>query len=241
MSAPMIAHRLVRRIRRLCRRLVLALIVGGGAGLAVVGLSLALVRSVDPPLTAVMVERAWRGARLDQRLVTLNAISPNLVHAVIAAEDARFCAHRGVDWAAVRQAWSERAEGRFRGGSTLSQQTVKNVFLWNGGGWFRKGLEAGLTVIVDPFWGKRRVLEIYLNLAEWGDGLFGAEAAAQARFGKPAAALSADEAALLAAVLPNPNARRLDPPNPQTRAYARTIQARMAIVRRDGLAACVFD
>lgn len=197
---------------------------------------------IMPPTTANMVGSRLVGADIQRTPVPLERISPSLVRAVIAAEDSRFCEHGGVDFDAIQQALAERqAGGRLRGASTISQQTAKNVFLWNGGGFARKGAEAWMTLVGEQVWGKARMMEIYLNVAEWGDGIYGAEAAAQARFGKSAADLTAREAALLAAVLPSPNNWRLDPPSSYVSGRANTIQQRMAIVRRDGLASCVLD
>lgn len=188
-----------------------------------------------------MAFRAKAGENVQRTWAPLSAVSPHLVRAVIAAEDSRFCAHGGFDREAIEDALEERRNGeRRRGASTISQQTVKNAFLWNGGGWARKGVEAWFTLLADKIWGKRRTMELYLNVAEWGDGLFGAEAAARARFGKAAAALSPREAALLAAVLPNPHKWRVDPPGPYVRRRAGTIRKRMEVVRRERLDACVL-
>lgn len=199
-------------------------------------------RVVDPPLTLTMVERWAGGDDVRRDWVNLDAISPNLISAVIAAEDSQFCSHEGIDPDAIEQALEEFREGkRLRGGSTITQQTAKNVFLWNGGGWVRKAGDAWLGVFIDFVWGKRRVMEVYLNIAEWGDGVFGAEAAAQARFGKSAEDLTRREAALLAAVLPNPHAWRVDPPGPYVSRRAGTLQARMNVVEGEGLWACVVD
>lgn len=194
------------------------------------------------PATANMAIRVVEGQTLHRQWTSLDAMSPHLVRAVIAAEDTRFCQHHGVDTEAIEKALEEyRETHRLRGASTITQQTAKNVFLWNGGGVARKVPEAWMATFIDSFWGKRRVMEVYLNIAEWGDGLFGAEAAAQARFGKPAAALNEREAALLAAVLPNPHVWRADHPGPYVRRRAATLQARMQQVARDGLAVCVLD
>ncbi len=196
---------------------------------------------VQPPVTLNQLGTVLTGLSLKRDVVPLRRISPNLVHAVIAAEDSRFCQHDGLDLAAIKQAIAERkAGGRLRGASTISQQTAKNAFLWNGGGFVRKAGEAWMTLIIEASWDKARIMEIYLNNAEWGDGIYGAEAAAQRRFGKPAADLSTREAALLAAVLPSPNKWRVDPPSSYVSGRAGTIQQRMAIVKRDGLAACVL-
>ncbi|MEO1252244.1 MAG: monofunctional biosynthetic peptidoglycan transglycosylase [Pseudomonadota bacterium] len=195
---------------------------------------------VNPPGTFVMAGRALQGAEIRREWVRLEDISPHLLTSVIAAEDTRFCLHNGIDLEAIDKALDEAEQGRrLRGASTLSQQTAKNAFLWNGGGWFRKGAEAWMTSVMELFWSKRRVLEVYLNIAEWGDGIFGAEAAAKARFGKSARDLTPREAALLAAVLPNPHRWRVDPPGPYVRSRAALLERRMIQVRRDGLDACV--
>ena len=201
-----------------------------------------LLGLILPPTTLNMIGSALVGRDVQHRSVPLEEISPHLVRAVIAAEDARFCTHPGIDMDAINQALRERsAGGRLRGASTISQQTAKNVFLWNGGGFARKGVEAWFTLLIESFWGKERIMETYLNIAEWGDGIYGAEAAAQARFGVSAADLTPYQAALLASVLPNPNAWRVDPPGEYVAGRARTIQQRMSIVQRDGLDTCVLD
>ncbi|WP_155838188.1 monofunctional biosynthetic peptidoglycan transglycosylase [Hyphomonas beringensis] len=193
------------------------------------------------PGTILMMQRAMGGETVRREPVPLSKISPHLVRAVIAAEDTRFCQHDGIDMEAIEKALKERREGKgTRGASTITQQTAKNVFLWNGGGVPRKLGDMWMGVFIDQFWGKARVMEVYLNVAEWGDGLFGAEAAAQARFGKSAADLTEREAALLAAVLPSPNKWRVDPPGPYVSRRAGTLQARMRVVRSQGLAACVL-
>lgn len=184
--------------------IILAVFWGGG---------IALFSVVPVPFSAVMVERqigAWLqgdfGYVAHSDWVSMDEISPWMGLAVIAAEDQTFPDHWGFDIAAIEKALShnERNENRIRGASTLSQQTVKNLFLWDGRSWLRKGLEAGLTVGVETVWSKKRILTVYLNIAEFGDGVFGVEAAAQRYFGKPASRLTQSEAALLAAVLPNP-------------------------------------
>jgi len=154
------------------------------------------------------------------------------LYALMGGEDSRFCDHIGIDLDAIEDAISDNAEGgRIRGGSTITQQTAKNVFLWNGGGYPRKAVEAWAALYTNIVWGKRRTMEIYLNVAEWGDGIFGAEAAAQARFGKPASALTKREAALLAAVLPSPNKWRVDPPGPYVSGRAATLMQRAEVIR----------
>jgi len=206
-----------------------------------------LTHAVVPPLTTLlMVERRFAGQPADYRWRKLDDISPRLVEAVIASEDARFCSHSGFDFEAIDEAMkaNERAKrrgsGRMRGASTLSQQTAKNVFLWPGRGWVRKGLEAGYTVLIEATWSKRRIVEVYLNVAEWAPGVYGAEAAAQHWFGKSAADLSAREAARLAAVLPSPRRYNAASPGPYVRGRTRRIQGAMGTVRSDGLASCVL-
>ncbi|HCC5833370.1 monofunctional biosynthetic peptidoglycan transglycosylase [Citrobacter farmeri] len=193
-------------LRRVMLRVVIILAVFWGGGIA-------LFSVVPVPFSAVMVERqigAWLqgdfGYVAHSDWVSMDEISPWMGLAVIAAEDQTFPDHWGFDVAAIEKALShnERNENRIRGASTLSQQTVKNLFLWDGRSWLRKGLEAGLTVGVETIWSKKRILTVYLNIAEFGDGIFGVEAAAQRYFGKPASRLTQSEAALLAAVLPNP-------------------------------------
>ncbi len=202
-----------------------------------------LTHAVAPPLTTLlMVEQGLKGQGADYRWRRLDDISPRLVEAVIAAEDARFCSHSGFDMEAIEKALESNARGRrVRGGSTLSQQTAKNVFLWPDRSWVRKGLEAGYTVLIEAVWSKRRIVEVYLNVAEWAPGVYGAEAAAQHWFGKSAADLTAREAARLAAILPSPRRYRAASPGPYVRRRASRIQAAMGTVRNEGLAACVLN
>lgn len=156
-------------------------------------------------------------------------IAPSIKLAVIAAEDQRFPDHRGFDFKAITRALEHNREGgRTRGASTISQQVAKNLFLWSGRSWVRKGLEAGFTVLIEVFWPKRRILEVYLNIAEFGEGVYGVEAAARHHFGKPAAQLSAYEAALMAAVLPSPRRYRVAPPSLYVAERAVWIQGQMA-------------
>ena len=201
-------------------------------------------RFLPPPGTFTMLERRLGGETVDHPWTPLSGISAHLVRAVIAAEDSRFCRHEGLDFDAIDAALEDnRRNGgkKRRGASTVSQQTAKNAFLWNGGGWVRKGAEAWFTLVIEATWPKRRIMEVYLNIAEWGDGHFGAEAAARARFGKSAADLTRQEAALLAAVLPSPNKWRVDPPGPYVQRRAGMLRKRMDVVRREGLDACVLD
>jgi monofunctional biosynthetic peptidoglycan transglycosylase len=158
--------------------------------------------------------------------VPLTRVSPNLVQAVILSEDGAFCRHSGVDWLAMEEAIEEA-----RGGSTITMQVVKNLFLWSSRSYIRKAIEIPLALLMEVLWPKQRIMEVYLNIAEWGDGVFGAEAAAQHHFRKPAAQLSPQEAALLAVSLPNPIERQAGDPGAQTRRLASNLQARMRAVR----------
>lgn len=201
---------------------------------------------VEAPGTLLMAQRAAQGEEIRRIAVPLSRVSPHLVRAVIAAEDARFCAHQGFDVEAIQKAvkYNERAEKRGstkrRGASTISQQTAKNLFLWPQRSWIRKGLEVYFTALIELIWPKRRIMEAYLNAAEWGDGIFGAEAAARARFGKSASKLTPREAARLAAVLPSPNKWNPVRPGRYVARRSGAIQANMGIVRSEGLASCVL-
>ena len=216
--------------------LILALIPIGGV---------VLHRFVPPLFTILMVKQAVAGHGMDYRWRSLDHISPRLVEAVIAAEDARFCQHHGFDVEAIQKAMeaNERAEQRGsdkrRGASTISQQTAKNVFLWPSRDWVRKGLEVGYTGLIEGIWGKRRIMEMYLNVAEWAPGVYGAEAASQHWFHKSAQNLTTREAARLAAILPSPRRYKAADPGPYIRRRASRIQAAMGTVREAGLDACV--
>ncbi|MEF9888902.1 MULTISPECIES: monofunctional biosynthetic peptidoglycan transglycosylase [Citrobacter] len=210
-------------LRRIFLRAVVVLAVFWGGGIA-------LFSVMPVPFSAVMVERqlsAWLsgdfGYVAHSDWVSMDEISPWMGLAVIAAEDQTFPEHWGFDVSAIEKALAhnERNENRIRGASTLSQQTAKNLFLWDGRSWVRKGLEAGLTLGMETVWSKKRILTVYLNIAEFGDGVFGVEAAAQRYFHKPASRLSLSEAALLAAVLPNPLRFKANAPS----GYVRSRQA----------------
>lgn len=192
------------------------------------GVGVGIYRFVPPPVTPLMLIRAVGGAPISKRWVPLTRISPNLQRAVMASEDSRFCIHHGFDWDAITDAIDENEEGgRLRGASTISQQTAKNLFLWPGRTFIRKGIEAYITVWLEALWPKRRILEVYLNIVELGDGIYGAEAASRAYFGKSADALTPYQAALLAVSLPSP--RKSDPAHPSSYLAGRagTILARM--------------
>lgn len=205
-------------------------------GLAALTLALLLLFSVvNPPMGLYMRTEAARLGDVSREWVAIEAMSPHLPRAVVAAEDANFCLHWGFDMAAIRTAIDE---GRGRGASTISQQVVKNVFLWHGRSWPRKALEALVTPAAEAVWSKRRMLEIYLNVAEFDAGVFGAQAAARRYFGKPASGLSAVEAARLAAVLPDPKGRDAARPSAWLRQRARAIADGAATIAADGRAAC---
>ena len=219
-KAPPKARRPLRLGRLLLRFIVL-----------VIGCSIILTviyRLVPPPVTPLMLLRLVDGNGLHKDWVSYDEISPNLPRAVIAAEDSGFCQHNGFDWTAIEKAWQRNQHSpRLRGGSTISNQTAKNVFLWPDRTYIRKAVEFYFTALIEFFWSKKRILEVYLNVVEWGPGIYGAEAAAQAHFHKPAKALTRREAALLAAVLPNPRRWSASKPTAYIRGRASTIQARM--------------
>lgn len=196
---------------------------------------------LDAPSTMLMMQRAAEGQTIRHYPVPINRMSPHIVRAVIAAEDANFCSHDGFDVAAIQDALESNARGgRMRGGSTISQQTAKNLFLWPERSWVRKGFETYFTALIEFMWPKRRIMEHYLNVAEWGDGNFGIEAAARARFGVSAADLTPLQAARLAAVLPSPNRWRADNPGPYVRRRAASIVQRAQVVRNERMASCVL-
>ncbi|MGV8998226.1 MAG: monofunctional biosynthetic peptidoglycan transglycosylase [Parvibaculaceae bacterium] len=191
-------------------------------------LLLVLYRFVPPPVTPLMVIRLFEGHAISKDWVPLQHISNNLQRAVIASEDAKFCQHHGFDWEAVDNAIERNARGRRTiGASTISMQTSKNLLLWPGRNFVRKGLEAYLTVWLEALMPKKRILELYLNEIEWGPGIYGAEAAARQYFGVSAAQLTSRQAALMATALPNPLDWRPDRPGPWMTERAGTIQARM--------------
>ena len=210
-----------------------------GGRLALVALALPILvllalRWLDPPTSAFILARQWeqlrggRAAVVHHRWVDFDRISPHLAVAVIAAEDQRFPDHHGFDLAAINRALAHNARGRtVRGASTISQQTAKNLFLWSGRSYLRKGLEAGLTLGLEMLWPKRRILEVYLNLAEFGDGVFGARAAAERIFHTSPDRLSLQQAALLASVLPDPGGLDAGRPSVHVQQKARWVRAQM--------------
>ena len=193
------------------------------------GAGVILYRIIPPPVTPLMVQRLFEGEGISREWRSRDAIAPDLFRAVIAAEDARFCEHAGFDRVELAKAFRDWRRGRrIRGASTITMQTAKNLFLWPGRQFLRKAAEAWITPWLEIGWSKTRILELYVNIAEWGPGIYGAEAASRAYFGKPAGALSAGEAALLAAVLPNPRDWSPAKPSAYVRERARLIRTRMA-------------
>ena len=192
-----------------------------------------LYRFVNPPFSTLMIANKIAGRTIKYKWVPLEQISPHLVRAVVTSEDGRFCHHWGVDWAEVEVALEraeETGEGP-RGASTIPMQTIKNLFLWQSRSYLRKAFEIPLAYLATVFWPKRRMIEIYLNIAEWGPGVFGAQAAARHHFRRDAQKLTSAQAAQLAAALPNPHVRNAGRPGPRTRALARRIEARASKAR----------
>jgi monofunctional biosynthetic peptidoglycan transglycosylase len=200
-----------------------------------------LYRFVPPPITFTMIGDVFAGHGVTKSWMPLSRIDSNMPRAAIAAEDARFCEHGGFDYKAIAAAAARNATGkkRIRGGSTISQQTAKNVFLIQGGGYVRKGFEAYFTLLIETIWGKRRIMEVYLNVAETGIGTYGVNAGAQRYFKHDASRLSPREAAQIAAVLPLPKKRSGIAPKGFTRRYGNSISKRIGVVRGDGLDGCL--
>ena len=224
----------LRALRNLVVAVVVALIVGPIVAVVV-------YRFAPPPITLLMVERMFQGHGIDHRWRPLSQMSPALPRAAIAAEDARFCEHHGFDVDAIEKAMrhDDRHPGSIRGGSTISQQTAKNVFLWPERSWARKGLETYFTVLIEAIWGKRRIMEVYLNTVEMGPGLYGVEAASQRYFHESAKQLAPFQAARLIAILPSPLKWQAVDPGPYVRRRDRRIDAAEGTVRREGEAGCV--
>ncbi len=221
------------RIGRFIGRAILYFLIGSIAWVLI-------YRFVPPPVTATMLGDLVSGRGITKDWMSLSDIDPDMARAAIAGEDGKFCSHNGFDSEAIRQAIRRNASGgRIRGGSTISQQTAKNAFLWQGGGYFRKGLEAWFTLLIETVWGKRRIMEVYLNIAETGLGTYGANAGAQRYYKHDAGTLSATEAARIAAILPLPKERAAITPSGFTRRYGNSIAARIGVVKRDGLDKCL--
>ncbi len=227
--------RTVRGPLRWLRRWVLR---GLGALFAVLLLAVLLFAFVNPPGGFYMLGEYRRTGAIEREWIPMEAIAPTMARAAVAAEDANFCLHWGFDMNEIRRAIEA---GGTRGASTITQQTVKNVYLWHARSWPRKALEAVMTPMVELIWPKRRILEVYLNMAEFDDGVFGVEAAAARYFGTTAADLTETQAARLAAVLPNPKARNAASLTPQLQNRAAAIRDGAATIRADGRAACFED
>ena len=220
------------RLRRLWRGLLrLAMLLALAAVALVV-----LYRWVNPPVTLLMVGEWARLGGIERDWVPIEAMSPNLPLSAAAAEDANFCRHAGFDLDGIRSAMAD--EGRLRGGSSISQQVAKNVFLWPARSWLRKGLEAGFTVLIELSWPKRRIMEVYLNVAEMGEGVFGVEAAARHYWGVAAADLGPQRSARLMAVLPDPRRRSPVSGSAYIARRGAAIQKGAATIRADGRADC---
>jgi monofunctional biosynthetic peptidoglycan transglycosylase len=214
-------------------------VVWAGRGLAAVAafylFIIVLFSFVPPPVNIYQLQEAWRLGGIEKDWVGWDKIAPVMGRSAVAAEDSNFCLHWGFDMQAIRAAIDAGAE---RGGSTISQQVVKNVFLWHGRSYLRKAMEALMTPVVELLWSKQRILEVYLNVAEFDEGVFGVEAAAQHHFGVPASKLSALQAARLAAVLPDPKDRSASEPSSFVRSRTRAIIAGAETVAADGRARC---
>jgi len=224
------------------RRLLVWTLKAAGAAILLAVLWVLAYRWIDPPGGLYMAAESRRLGGIAHDWRDMEQISPRLARSVMAAEDARFCDHWGFDLEAIRAALRAAEEGgRLRGASTISQQVAKNVFLWQDRSWLRKGLEAGFTGLIEALWPKRRILEIYLNTAEFDAGVFGAEAAAERYFGRPAVALTEVQAARLAAILPAPKARSAARPSDFVRRRAGQIVAGAKTLETSGRDACVFE
>jgi len=222
------AQPLRRRILRWAGR-----IAGGIA--AVYAVLIVLFSFLPPPINFYQLGETFRLGGIEKDWVPMEEIAPVMARSAVAAEDANFCLHWGFDMAAIREAV---AEGSNRGASTISQQMVKNVFLWHGRSWLRKATEAAMTPVVETLWTKRRILEVYLNVAEFDEGVFGVQAAAQHHFGVDAKDLSPTQAARLAAVLPDPQNRSASNPSNFVRSRTRAIMSGAETIAADGRAAC---
>ena len=221
-----------RSFKRLVTRLVLRAV---SAAFLLVVFLVVLGALINPPTTAYMFSESRRLGGVQQTWVSLDRMAPVMARSAVAAEDANFCQHWGFDMIAIRKAI---AAGSNRGASTISQQTVKNVYLWHGRTWVRKAMEALITPVMEAIWSKRRIVEVYLNIAEFDEGVFGVEAAAQHYFGVAAADLSATQAARLAAILPSPKKRSASRPSDYVLNRARQVRDGAATIRNDGRAAC---
>jgi monofunctional biosynthetic peptidoglycan transglycosylase len=211
-------------------------------GVALPVAAVLVFRYVTPPPGVLPIERLFEGKGYAREWRPISRISPNLTYAVIAAEDAKFCTHKGFDGDAIEKALknNEKRPAHIRGGSTISQQTAKNVFLWPARDYIRKGAEAWYTVLIETLWGKRRIMEVYLNVVEWAPGVYGAEAASQKWFHVHADQLTAQQADRLAAILPSPLKWKAAAPGPYVRKRSGKIARNVGEVRAEDLASCVL-
>lgn len=213
-------------MRLLCKALLWFVVISIGWVL--------LYRLIDPPITYLMLRNGIAGAPIDKDWADLEAMTVNLPYAAIAAEDAGFCKHNGFDFSAIERARKANARGKkLRGGSTISQQTAKNVFLWPNRSYVRKGLEAWFTVLIETLWPKRRIMEVYLNVAEWGPGIYGAQAASRYYFDKDADALTRTQAARLVSILPSPKKWSASTPGKRVQRKARNVRRALGTVRNE--------
>lgn len=220
--------KLIKRIWRLIKRTFIVLFI---AQLVYI----VALKWMNPPITITQLVSLIQEHGMEKEYVPLGQMSVNAGLAVIASEDQLFPDHNGFDWKSIQKAldYNQRKPGRVRGGSTISQQTAKNVFLWQGRSWIRKGLETYFTFMIEKIWGKKRILEVYLNVAETGKGIFGMEKAAQTYFGKSAKELSQSQAAAIAAALPNPKKYSVKPMSPYISARSKKIVQQMNFLRPD--------
>ncbi|MGH1369779.1 MAG: monofunctional biosynthetic peptidoglycan transglycosylase [Maritimibacter sp.] len=230
-ARPGVFRRLRLWVRRWVRRIVFW-------GCVAVLLVVALFSVIRPPQTLYMLTEKSRLGTIKYEWVDMDEIAPVMARSVVAAEDANFCGHWGFDMSAIRQVIEE---GETRGASTLTQQTVKNVFLWPARSWVRKAMEAGITPVVELIWPKRRIVEVYLNIAEFDEGVFGVKAASQHYFGVSPAQLSPTQASRLAAILPNPKNRSAINPGQFVVRRSASIRDGAALIHQDGRAACFED
>jgi monofunctional glycosyltransferase len=222
--------------RRIMGWILRGLVIFAGGSL----LWVVIYRFVPPPVTFTMIGNAIDGYPITKDWMPLSKMDPDMARAAIGGEDLNFCSHHGFDFAAIQQAMKDNErKRRIRGGSTISQQTAKNAFLWQGGGFFRKGLEAWFTVLIELIWGKHRIMEVYLNIAETGIGTYGANAGSLRYFKHDASSLTPTEAARIAAVLPLPKKRAAISPSGFTRRHGNRIAGRVSTVKRVGMDRCL--
>lgn len=236
-SAPVLERPLLNAIWRWAKSIAYYSVLAATGWLMVVLGLIVLYRTVDPPFSNLMLFNRISGDVVVQKWLPIEQVPAQLIRAIVVSEDGRFCSHRGIDFKEIEDAIERAKDGTPRGASTISMQVTKNLFLWPAKSYIRKAIELPLTLVIEALWTKRRIFEVYVNIAEWGPGVFGAEAAAGYHFGKSASRVSEREAALLAVALPNPVTRDAGDPGPGTERLANTIQARMRALSR--AASCV--